>query len=111
MGIILSFTGFQEGATVQSELTVNCIIALYAIVPIVFGIWGIIVSYKFKISKKNHVILLNEIERLKSGESMDDVKPEVKDVIENLTGMPYKECWGNNNIASGDSEPTKVLNS
>ncbi|MFE4353694.1 hypothetical protein [Peribacillus butanolivorans] len=54
---------------------------------------------KFKLSQQNHKILLNEIDRLKNGGSLNDVEPHTKEVVEALTGWPYQKHWGNNNIS------------
>ena len=41
---------------------------------------------------------------------MEDVDPEVKKVLEQLTGVPYENCFGNNNIGYKPKK-TKVDNS
>ncbi|MBW3089856.1 oligogalacturonide transporter [Bifidobacterium sp. 82T25] len=34
-----------------------------------------------------------EIERLRAGGSKEDVKPEVKKLVESMTGVRYEQCW------------------
>ena len=43
--------------------------------------------------------MVDEVNRIKAGGSMDDVTPEAKSAIEVLTGWKYEECFGNNNVA------------
>ncbi|MDB8710125.1 MFS transporter [Mediterraneibacter gnavus] len=98
VGILLSVTGFAEGAQTQNETTVQALLILYTIVPICFAAIGIVISCFFKLTVANHKILLNEINRLRAGGEMSEVSPETKKVVENLTGFKYEHCWGNNNM-------------
>ncbi|PJM75103.1 MFS transporter [Bifidobacterium simiarum] len=98
IGIVLSWTGFVEGATTQPAATVDWIMILYTIVPIVFVILGNIVSRLLKISSANHKLVLAEVNRLRDGGDMKDVDPETRKVIEELSGFKYEQCWGHNNV-------------
>lgn len=75
----------------QSYQTKTWMRLLFILCPIVFTILGIISSLKFKITPHNHSILMKEIERIKSGESKDNVDEETKRVCELLTGKNYSE--------------------
>jgi oligogalacturonide transporter len=98
VGLILQATGFVKSATTQPQSTVDALLILYVIVPIVLVSIGIIVSYKFKLTVENHKILEAEVERLKNGGSKSDATEEVKVLVEELTGFPYDKCWGNNDL-------------
>lgn len=98
VGGLLAMTGFVEKSHVQSPATVHALLVLYTVVPIVLLLIGIIVSYFFKMTTKNHAILLNEIKRLRAGGSMKNVTANTRKVVESLTGFKYEECWGNNNL-------------
>lgn len=98
VGIILQYTGFISGSETQPQSTINSIIIIMLIIPIILTIWGIISSYKFNITEKTHTILNNEIKRLKEGGKLNEVKNDVKLTIESLTGMPYEKSWGNNTV-------------
>lgn len=98
VGVLLQATGFVKNATTQPQTTVNALLALYVIVPIVLVAIGIMVSYKFKLTVENHKILEAEVERLKNGGSKEDVSEEVRRLVEELTGFDYEQCWGNNNL-------------
>lgn len=98
VGTILQMTGFQAGAKIQSPVVVNALLILYCIVPIALLLLGIIFSYICKLNVKNHKIILQEIKRLRKGGAKKDVTPQTRKVIEELTGLKYEQCWGNNNV-------------
>ena len=52
-------------------------------------------AFLFRLDEKNHNILVTEVERLKAGGSMADVSDEARRVIEEVTGHPYENTWGN----------------
>lgn len=93
LGLVLSATGFQQGVDVQPESTVTSIIAIYTCVPFCFGLWGIIISKRFKLNRENHLIVLQEIARLKNGGDRSAVDPQTRATVELLTGLPYEQCW------------------
>ena len=107
VGILLDYTGFVKGATTQPQNTVNVLLALYVIVPIVLVGIGIVVSYKFKLTVENYKILELEVDRLKNGGAKEDATEEVKVLVEELTGFAYEKCWGNNDLL--DYEEKKQL--
>ncbi|MFT8459105.1 MAG: MFS transporter [Liquorilactobacillus ghanensis] len=98
IGAILTATGFVEKSSSQNPETVKWLLILYTCVPIVLCIFGIIISHFFKLTVQNHKILMTEVERLRAGGSMKDVTPEARQVVEELTGFKYEDCWGNNNM-------------
>ncbi|MFC6177661.1 MFS transporter [Companilactobacillus huachuanensis] len=98
LGILLQATGFVEKSHAQSKGTVEALLILYTVVPIVLAVVGIIISHFFKLSTENHEVLVKEVKRLRNGGSMDEVESETKEVVESLTGFKYEKCWGNNNV-------------
>lgn len=66
--------------------------------PAILLIYGIISSYKFKVSHKTHEILKKEIARLKDGGLKEDVDLETRETVEELTGLNYENVWGNNKV-------------
>lgn len=98
VGVLLEATGFVKNATTQPQPTIDALLALYVIVPIILVTIGIVVSYKFKLTVENHKILEAEVERLKNGGAKEDVTEEVRTLVEDLTGFKYEQCWGNNNL-------------
>lgn len=108
LGVLLQATGFVEKSHVQSQGTVEALLILYTVVPIVLALVGIVISHFFKLTTDNHEILVDEVNRLRAGGSMSDVKPETRKVVESLTGFKYEKCWGNNNVMSYGSKESQV---
>ncbi|MBC1435587.1 MFS transporter [Paenilisteria rocourtiae] len=98
VGAFLESFGFISKQTVQSSSAVNGIIIVFGIGTIVFVLLGLLISTKFKLTRANHKILLNEITRLQEGGSMDTVDSHTKEVVEELTGWKYEQNWGNNQV-------------
>jgi len=111
IGTILAATGFVEKSATQAPTTINALLIIYTVVPIVFCLLGIILSYRFKLTVPNHKVLLDEVVRLRNGGKMADVDDHTKTVVEELTGMDYEKCWGHNNIIDfGKKQDTTVNN-
>ncbi len=77
----------------QSAETSSKMRALFVFSPIAFLILGIIFALFFKISPKAHEVLMKEIDRLKKGGKKSDVKPDVKKLCEDLTGIAYDKLY------------------
>ncbi|MBA4601000.1 MFS transporter [Thermoactinomyces mirandus] len=93
VGAVLELGGFVEGAAVQSTQAIHTI--LYVMI---FGVGGLILisliaAFTFKLNKQTHSILVDEINRLKNNGRKEDVDPETKKVVENLTGYQYEHLW------------------
>lgn len=110
VGIGLSLCGFNKDLEVQTQGALIGISILNIALPAFFLIIGWIASIKLKLNTENHRMLVEEVNRLKAGGSMDDVTPKAREVVETLTGWKYEQCWGNNNIAYTHKEG-KVLTS
>ncbi len=95
---VLAAAGFVEGATEQPGSVITVLTYIFCFVPIAFCLLGIIFSRRVKLNDQNREVLAAEIDRLHNGGSMDDVSPETRKVVEELSGMPYEQCWGHNNI-------------
>ncbi len=97
VGLGLDLVGYQEPINdivqTQSQSTLLGIRLMFFIGPVVLLIIGIISSYLYKISPKNHIVLMAEIERLKHGESKDTVSQKNKEVVESITGIAYENLW------------------
>lgn len=93
IGLGLAAFGYTKGTTEQSEFTQFGIMLIAVIVPLVFLGIGWLAAMRLKLNKETHKIVCLEVQRLKNGGSKDDVEPEVKDIVENLTGYKYEDCW------------------
>lgn len=95
IGGVLSFFGFQSGAHTQPESSVTAIALVFLLGVLSLSFAGIYFSGQMKLNRKTHLIVLAEIARIKAGGQIQDVAPEVRDVMETLIGYPYEQCWGN----------------
>jgi len=98
VGVALQEAGFVSGKASQPDAAVTAIVSILLFGTLIFLIGGLIVSYRYKLTKENHVVLLDEIQRLKNGGSKDNVSAEASQVFEELTGWEYEKSWGNNKI-------------
>ena len=97
--------GFVVGAPEQPQLVVDGLTYIFCFLPIVFAVMGIYFSSRVKLNPQTHQMLLAEIERLRNGGSKDDVEPETKKLVEQLTGYSYEHCWGNNRVMNYSHKP------
>ena len=95
---VLAAMGFVTGATEQPQAVVDGLTYIFCFVPIAFAILGFYFAGRVKLNPETHKMLLAEIERLRAGGSKDDVDPETKQLVEQLTGYKYEHCWGNNRV-------------
>jgi oligogalacturonide transporter len=90
--------GFVSGQDTQSEqavLTIALVMGVGTLVMLAFGAW---MAIQFKLNSRTHAILIDEIERFRSGERTPS-SPEAKAVVEDLSGWSYDQLWGNNPVA------------
>lgn len=93
LGWILAESGFKSGATTQPTSAIQAI--MYTMVFIVGGLTlvALILAITFKLDAKTHAVLIDEINRLKSGGKKSDVTPDTKKTVESLTGIKYDKLW------------------
>ena len=51
-----------------------------------------------KLDRKAHLVVLQEVARIKAGGKIGDIAPEVRLIVEDLVGHRYEECWGNSKL-------------
>lgn len=97
VGLGIEIIGYRPSVAgevvIQSASTIAGIKWMFLSAPMVLLLIGFLISYRFKISPKNHTILMKEICRLKSGASKDSVDNETKSVVEAITGQNYTHLW------------------
>jgi oligogalacturonide transporter len=96
--VVLAAFGFVKGTGEQPQSAVIGIGVMAIAFPLVLlGItW--VVSIKLKLTKENHKVLIDEVNRVKAGGAKSEVTQEAKAAIEELTGFAYENCFGNNNV-------------
>lgn len=93
VGAALEVGGLVKGKEMQSVETMEAIIWIMTVGPIMVLVLGYWISTKFKLNTDTHKILMDEIERFKAGERKPS-SPENKAIIEDLTGWKYEQLWG-----------------
>ncbi|MCI1922451.1 MAG: MFS transporter [Liquorilactobacillus nagelii] len=107
LGVVLSATGFVEGASTQPMHVQWGIIGIVLIGVCGFEFLGMWCAKNLKVNKDSLAIVNAEIQRVKNGGKKSEVAPNVKQVVEELTGLKYEKCFGNNNI--GYKEKKRVV--
>jgi len=98
LGFILGSYGFKSGVATQPVAVVHAIIGVMLIGVCGLAILGIVFSFKMKLDRNNHKVVLDELDRIHGGGSMENVTQDTKETLEMLTGIPYEKCFGNNNV-------------
>lgn len=93
VGILLETGGFVKGAAIQSPEAVQTIVYTLVLVTASLLLISLGIAFTFKLNKRTHGILVDEIDRLKNNGSKADVDPETKKIVENLTGYSYENVW------------------
>ncbi|BBQ83966.1 TPA: MFS transporter [Kluyvera ascorbata] len=93
VGVMLQEGGFVKGSQVQPESAVNTIAMLLFIGTaglLVIALWQ---AVTFRLNKRTHKIFVDEVERLKANGAKQDVTPETRHIVEDLTGYSYDDLW------------------
>ena len=106
IGLGLQWGGFEKGATTQSAHAVLTIAVMLFVGTGGLLLLALAIAQTLKLDKRNHGILVAEIERLQNGGDKTAVEAETREVVEDLTGYPYEELWPvSKENASGSFEP------
>lgn len=98
LGWVLSATNFKETATTQPLSAQWGLVGLLLIGVCGLQLLGMWSSKHMKVNEKTQKIIVDEVARVREGGSKADVQPEVKKVVEELTGFKYENCFGNNTV-------------
>ncbi|KQM18512.1 MFS transporter [Sphingomonas sp. Leaf24] len=99
VGLVIQAGGFVSGAQTQTPEAINTIALLLGVGTLGVLVAGIVVSLRFRLDPRTHAILMEEIERLRSGDPTPP-DPLHKAVVEDLSGWPHDRLWGNNPVAA-----------
>jgi len=100
VGLILQYGGFVKGRSVQPPQVMATIANTMVIGSITLLVIALLFTLTFHLNKQTHLILTNEIDRLKNNGSKLDVDPKTKAVVEDLTGYKYEDVWKDINVIS-----------
>jgi oligogalacturonide transporter len=100
VGIVLHLSGFISGKAVQSETVTHTILFILSAGTVCTLAVGFIISLRFKLNLHTHRILREETLKMRLADSIvpEQTTPQARATVEALTGMPYENLWGNNNI-------------
>ncbi|MEG2569736.1 MAG: MFS transporter, partial [Acinetobacter sp.] len=94
IGMVLEEAGFVKGSGAQPESALHAIIGLMIFATAALLAVSFYATYKFKLTRETHKVLLKEIARRKLGGNYRDCDEETRVVIKQLTGYEYDEVWG-----------------
>ncbi|POT26348.1 MFS transporter [Citrobacter freundii] len=93
VGLMLQNGGFVKGSQVQPEQAINTIATLLFAGTaglLILALWQ---ALTFHLNKRTHKIFVDEVERLKANGAKNDVDPEARRIVEDLTGYSYDTLW------------------
>lgn len=108
LGAGLQMFGFQAGVNVQPESAVFGITIITIGAPFILLTITWLACNRLKLTKERHKILVDEVNRLKAGGSMDIATPEAKLAFKELTGWDYKDCWGKSKEVCHDVKEVRI---
>lgn len=93
VGLMLQNGGFVKGSQVQPEQAINTIATLLFAGTaglLILALWQ---AVTFHLNKQTHKIFVDEVDRLKANGAKQDVDPETRKIVEDLTGYNYDTLW------------------
>ena len=94
----ISTSGSQAAGVVQ-PISVPISICAYMLIGCAgFFILACVLGAKLHLDKKQCDVITDEVKRVREGGLMEDVKPDVRKLCEQLSGIPYEKCFAHNNI-------------
>ncbi|HEX4503081.1 MAG TPA: MFS transporter [Scandinavium sp.] len=103
IGIVLEESGFVKGGGSQPISALHAIIGLMIFATAALLAISFLMTYKFKLNQATHKTLIKEIARRKLGGAASDCDENTRQVIKDLTGLPYDQVW--------DASPADAKNS
>lgn len=93
VGVMLQEGGFVKGSQIQPESAVNTIAILLFVGTaglLLIALWQ---AVTFHLNKRTHKIFVDEVDRLEAHGLKQNVTPETRRVVEDLTGYAYEDLW------------------
>jgi len=94
IGLVLQESGFVKGSGAQPETALAAIIGLMIFATAALLAVSFFATYKFRLTRETHKLLLKEIARRKLGGDYRDCDDTTRVVIKQLTGYEYDQVWG-----------------
>ncbi|WP_404652625.1 MFS transporter [Raoultella terrigena] len=93
VGLLLQSGGFVKGSVNQPQEAIDTIaILLFAGTAglLLIALWQ---ALTFHLNKQTHKIFVDEVDRLKANGLKQNVTPEARRIVEDLTGYDYDQLW------------------
>lgn len=93
VGLLLQSGGFVKGSQVQPPEAIHTIAMLMFIGTaglLMLALWQ---ALTFRLNKQTHQIFVEEVERLRANGAKTAVDPDVRRIVEDLTGHNYDSLW------------------
>jgi len=90
-GVLLEASGYVDGQTAQPAAAQAMIVAILSLgVAVLIGA-ALVVARTFRLTRQTHAQLVDELDRLRAGGDPGDATPAARDVVEQLSGVPYDD--------------------
>jgi oligogalacturonide transporter len=101
VGILLDASGYVEHQTEQSSSAQHMIVMILSLGVALLILVALATALTFKLNRKTHEVIVEEITRLKAGGSPKDAPEETKRVVHELSGVRYDDihAWDNYSMA------------
>ncbi|MCW2475038.1 MFS transporter [Candidatus Symbiopectobacterium sp. NZEC151] len=100
VGLLLQWGGFMKGSQAQPQEAIQTIAGLMFIGTVSLLLIALWQALTFRLNKSTHKVFVDEVERLKANGRKQDVTPETRRIVEDLTGHPYDTLWHQNDASS-----------
>lgn len=109
VGLLLQSGGFVKGSQLQPQQAISTIVLLLFVGTgglLLLALWQ---ALTFRLNKRTHKLFVDEVERLKAHGLKQDVTPQARQVVEDLTGYRYEELWQDSPVKnSGHAVPSSI---
>lgn len=96
VGVVLDRGGYIEGQIEQSVQTQQVISAMLVFGTGILLVVAFLVALTFRLDKKTHTVIKNELLRLRAGGAKSQATPETIRIIQDLTGTKWEKIWATN---------------
>jgi oligogalacturonide transporter len=93
VGLLLQSGGFVKGSQVQPQESINTIVMLLFVGTVGLLLVALWQALTFHLNKRTHRIFVEELDRLKAGGLKQNVTPQARHIVEDLTGHAYDTLW------------------
>lgn len=101
VGLLLQAAGFMPGQNQQPESVHQVILLVLCGGTLLLLLGGYVVSRGFILNVKNHAVLCASCTQMQAagGPVAGSLSVEDQRILEQITGLPYEQLWGNNTVA------------